>query len=115
MNDRWDYFAPGTPQDVRTAALAEATRVGGGPPGVSEPWLRDAFALNPALRVHVATGRYDAGQCLAIEAAVRRIPPPLGAAYTERCYEGGHMMYLDPEARVALSADLLRLIRAIAH
>lgn len=114
VNERWDYFAPGTSERDRKAAVAEAVRVGGGPPGVSEPWIRQGFALNPRLRVHVATGRFDAGQCLQIAETIRRLESPLRQAYTAACYDGGHMMYLDDGARVAFAADLTALIREVA-
>lgn len=114
VNERWDYFAPGSSAAEREAAIAEAVRVGGGPPGVSEPWIRRAFALNPRLRVHVATGHNDAGQCLQIAETVRRLESPLREAYTTACYEGGHMMYLDAGARVAFARDLTALVGAVA-
>lgn len=115
VNERWDYFAPNTSDDERKAAIAEAVRVGGGPPGVSEPWIPQAFARNPKLRVRVATGRYDAGQCLQIAETVRRLDPPLRDAYTATCYEGGHMMYLDDDARVAFAGDLTALVRSLTR
>jgi hypothetical protein len=115
VNERWDYFAPDTSEADRKAAIAEAARVGGGPPGVSEPWIRQAFARQPRLRVVVATGRFDAGQCLQIAETVRRLEPPLRDAYTARCYEGGHMMYLDDDARVAFAADLTALVRGLTR
>ncbi|MEZ5293239.1 MAG: hypothetical protein R2745_19310 [Vicinamibacterales bacterium] len=80
---------------------------------MSEPWIRRAFAPNPRLRVHVATGRYDAGQCLQIAETVRRLESPLREAYTTACYEGGHMMYLDAAARAAFAADISRLLRSL--
>ena len=63
----------------------------------------------------VATGRIDAGQCLQIAETVRRLEPPLRDAYTARCYEGGHMMYLDDDARVAFAADLTALVRGLTR
>lgn len=111
VNERWDYFAPGTAEAERQAAIADAVRVGGGPPGVSEPWIRQALEANPRLRVLVATGRYDAGQCLQIAETVRRQEPAVAGAYTAACYEGGHMMYLDAPARAAFAADVVSLVR----
>lgn len=107
---RWDYFRPGTSQEEREAQTAEAIRRGGGPPGFSLPWTREALDLNPKMKVLVATGRYDSGSCLVIQEMVQRIEAPYQGAFTSRCYNGGHMMYLDPDARVAFSADLEALI-----
>ncbi len=112
VNARWDYFAPGTAPEVRAAAIAEAIRVGGGPPGISLPWTQRAFERNPTLKILIATGMYDAGTCLLNEERVRRLPTPFRDAFTVRCYAGGHMMYKDTPARIAFSADLRRLVAA---
>ena len=109
---RWNYFAPGTSEEERQRQIAEAVRVGGGPPGGQAPWTEEAIALNPKLKVLVASGLYDSGSCSVIAETVRQLPPPVGQAFTVRCYGGGHMMYQDAPARAALSADLKALVAA---
>jgi carboxypeptidase C (cathepsin A) len=112
VNGRWEYFAPGTSPEERAAATAEAVRSGGGPPGITLPWTERAFALNPKMKVLVASGFWDSGSCLANQETVRRIKEPLQAAFTFRCYAGGHMMYKDADARVQFSKDLRALIQS---
>jgi len=112
VNARWDYFAPGTSAEERAAATAEAVRGGGGPPGITLPWTERAFAINPKMKVLVASGFWDSGSCLANQETARRIKQPLQAAFTFRCYAGGHMMYKDADARIQFSKDLRALIQS---
>ena len=106
---RWNYATgPVTPDEMK-AAYAEAVRTGAGPPqlGPPLPATAEAVALNPRLKVLVATGAYDSlGNCAADAARAMTLPAPLKAAMSFRCYVGGHMMYRDAESRVALSRDI---------
>jgi len=109
---RWNYFAPGISDEERARQIAEAVRTGGGPPGEQVPWAERALALHPRLKILVASGRYDAAHCEVTAESIRQLPPAIRAAYTFRCYDGGHMMYKDAPARVQLSRDLVALVTA---
>ena len=71
------------------------------------------MALDPALRAFVATGIYDSlNSCPGSAYALTRLPAREAERITFRCYEGGHMMYDDREARLALASDARRFYRA---
>lgn len=110
---RWNYAtAPVTPEQYK-AAYEEAVRTGAGPPqlGPPLPGTAEAVALNPRLKVLVASGLYDSlANCPGDEERSRRLAPELKAAMTFRCYVGGHMMYRDAATRAALSADVRALV-----
>lgn len=113
VGTRWDYAtAPITPAQ-RDAAYAEAVRTGAGPPqlGPPLPGTAEAIALNPRLKVLVATGVYDSlGNCAGAAETARNLPAPLKASISFKCYVGGHMMYRDPASRVALAHDIRMLV-----
>jgi hypothetical protein len=106
---RWDYAtAPITPEE-REAAYAEAMRTGAGPPqlGPPLPGTAEAVALNPKLKVLVASWLYDSlANCAGDEAVARSLPSELTGAVSFRCYSGGHMMYRDADTRAAFSRDV---------
>jgi carboxypeptidase C (cathepsin A) len=110
---RWNYAtAPVTPEQYK-AAYEEAVRTGAGPPqlGPPLPGTAEAVALNPKLKVLVASGLYDSlANCAGAAETERNLPPPLKAAMTFRCYVGGHMMYRDAPSRAALSRDVRALV-----
>lgn len=111
---RWNYATADLTPEETEAAIAEAIRTGAGPPklGPPLPSAAEAVGLNPAIRVWVAAGRFDSlNSCTANEELASRLEGDLQTAYTFACYEGGHMMYRDPEARVQLAHD----IRALAQ
>ncbi len=73
------------------------------------PALRQAMTKSPALRVFVASGRYD----LATPAAATRytfnhlgLDPAQRGRVTLMDYPAGHMMYIEAESRHRLKADL---------
>jgi carboxypeptidase C (cathepsin A) len=115
VNERWNYAtAVVTPEQVK-AAIAAASREGGGPPrlGPPLPATEEALELNPRMRVLVAAGMYDGFQpCAAGAETEAQLPPKLRAAITFKCYIGGHAMYLDEPARLELSHDIKALIVA---
>ena len=110
---RWDYATgPITPAE-REAAYAEAMRTGAGPPklGPPLPGTAEAVALNPKLRVLVASGLYDSlANCAGDDETAKTLPPPLKAAMSFRCYPGGHMMYRDQPTRLKFSNDIRALV-----
>jgi len=109
VNARWNYATAELTPEETEAAIQEAIRTGAGPPrlGPPLPSAAEAVGLNPGIEVWVAAGRFDSlNSCTANEELGRRLEGELQAAYTFACYEGGHMMYRDPEARAALARDV---------
>jgi carboxypeptidase C (cathepsin A) len=113
VGQRWNYAtAPVTPEAYEKA-VAEAVRTGAGPPklGPPLPGTAEAVALNPKLRVLVASGLYDSlANCAGDDETAKTLPPPLKAAMTFRCYPGGHMMYRDAPTRLSFSRDVRALV-----
>jgi carboxypeptidase C (cathepsin A) len=106
---RWNYnhLPAGSPPPSTTARLGLD-----GPPGGSLPWLRRAMAINPALKVFVAAGRYDSlNSCAVNDHLVPALEPAIRANVSAKCYEGGHMMYDEPALRTAMTADVTRFIQ----
>jgi len=110
---RWDYATAKVTPEERQAAIAEAMRTGAGPPALGPPLpaTAEAVALNPKLRVLVASGLYDSlANCAGAKETGRSLPAPLKAAMSFRCYPGGHMMYRDQPTRLKFSADIRKLV-----
>lgn len=71
--------------------------------------LRDAFFLNPALKVYIANGYYDlATPYFATEYTVHHLglPENLAGRIQMAYFESGHMMYLHVPSLKKISADL---------
>src|SRR5262249_25520631 len=115
--ERWNYATgPATPEQVQ-AAMREAQQTGAGPPqiGAPLPSTAEAVALDPHLRVLVASGVFDSmANCAGYQEIGAHLTDALRSAITFKCYQGGHMMYFDRDARVALSGDIRAMARA-AH
>lgn len=102
---RWQYDQgpPGVPVVVRNSD---------GPPGGRPSWIRSAMALNPRMRVFVATGLFDSlNSCPNIQYMVGLLGAAERPNFTLGCYEGGHMMYEDRPARVQLKRDAAAFLR----
>lgn len=110
IGTRWRYdSAPITPE-----AMARAM-AGGGPPGAL-PWSIDAATANPGLRVLVAAGRFDAlNNCDANDALASLLPAALRPRFQFVCYEGGHMMYHDPDTHARMARDLRAFVAGEAE
>jgi hypothetical protein len=107
--ERWVYDHT----DVTPVLLARM-QAGGGPPN-SQPWLQNAMHIDRRLRVFVAAGRYDSlNMCEGNLLMVAKLPTDLSRRFTNRCYEGGHMMYRDQPTRLQLSDDIGRFITEAA-
>lgn len=112
---RWDYATAAITPEQRAAAMAEAQRTGAGPPSLGPPLpaTAEAVALNPRLKVLVASGLYDSfANCAGYDEVARTLNPPLNMALQFRCYPGGHMMYRDTPNRVRLSRDIRAFVAA---
>jgi carboxypeptidase C (cathepsin A) len=77
------------------------------PPGGSQPWLRRAMTIDPALKAFVAAGLYDSlNSCAVNDYIVSTLEPEIARNITARCYQGGHMMYEDASSRRQLKNDI---------
>ena len=80
--------------------------------GLAMSSLETALLEHPATKVLIANGHYDlitpylASRWLVDQLAV---PPAIRARIRLRVYEGGHMMYMRPDARMLLSRDAAML------
>lgn len=113
VGERWNYATAAATPEVVAAAIAAAVKTGGGPPVIGPPLpaTAEAAALDPRLRVLVAAGRFDSlNSCSANDETARALPSELARAIAFRCYAGGHMMYRDAGARMALTADVKAMI-----
>jgi carboxypeptidase C (cathepsin A) len=93
-------------------------QAGGGGLGIALSSLRDALLARPATRVLIVNGRYDlVTPYLASRWLVDQlgIPDRLRAQIRLRVYEGGHMMYMRPASRAALTADAAELFGAAGN
>ena len=100
---QWDQGPPGVPLVVRNTDA---------PPGGTPPWLRRSMELNTKLRAFVATGLFDSlNSCPMNTWLLRQLEPAFSSRITFRCYEGGHMMYEDREARFGLARDIALFYR----
>ena len=105
VNARWKYDQgdPNVPVVVRNTD---------GPPGGTPPWLARAMDLDPNLRTFVATGIYDSlNSCPGNSYLLGQLPPARSNKITFRCYDGGHMMYEDRQARFGLKRDIATFYR----
>jgi carboxypeptidase C (cathepsin A) len=77
--------------------------------------LRELLALNPSFRVFIAHGRSDLVTPFAATRYVVDHLPPIGAPgrVQLKLYKGGHMHYLAPETRTAVSADVAAFYRGV--
>lgn len=114
-NARWNYAtAPITPEAYK-AIVAEAIKRGGGPPryGPPLPAIEEAIAIDPRMKVMIASGIYDLTTACSVDQEIaRHLPPQLEQAMTFKCYVGGHMMYRDPSTRPQFTRDVKALIAA---
>jgi carboxypeptidase C (cathepsin A) len=104
-SSRWAY----NHVEITPEMMARA-QGGGGPPG-SQPWLQRAMRVDRRLRVFVAAGRFDSlNMCEGNLDMTAHLEPDLAGRFTNRCYEGGHMMYRDATERRRLADDVRRFI-----
>jgi carboxypeptidase C (cathepsin A) len=100
------------PREVSREWNWDAAREGGGGLGLPLSALENTLLAYPETRLLIVNGRYDlvtpylASRWLIDQLSV---PASLRAAIRLRVYEGGHMMYMRPQARAALAADAAEL------
>jgi carboxypeptidase C (cathepsin A) len=107
--ERWNYnHVEVTPE------MLKRMQDGSGPPA-SQPWLQNAMRIDHQLRVFVAAGRFDSlNMCEGNLMMTGKLEENLSQRFSDHCYEGGHMMYRDPNTRLQLSADIARFIAEAA-
>lgn len=116
VNARWNYATAKVSPEELTAAMTAAAKRGDGPPRIGPPLpaTEEAIALNPRMRILVASGLYDSySTCAAYEELARHLPPALQQAIRFKSYVGGHMMYHDPQTRLQFSKDVKTMIAKI--
>lgn len=117
VGERWNYATIDNPSpEVVAAAVKKAMTEGGGPPQIGDPLpsTAAAVALDPALKVVVASGLYDSmANCSGYSRLAAQLDAPLRKAIEFRCYPAGHMMYLDPAVRSDFSRDVRALARSL--
>jgi carboxypeptidase C (cathepsin A) len=107
VNARWKY-------DQGDPNVKVVVRNTDGPPGGTPPWLRRAMDTDSTLRTFVAAGLYDSlNSCAANDYLLTQLAPPDAGRITMRCYDGGHMMYEDRDARFALARDIRQFYRDV--
>ncbi|HEV2386287.1 MAG TPA: hypothetical protein VGS20_03430 [Candidatus Acidoferrales bacterium] len=114
-NARWNYATAPISPEAYKAIIAEASKRGGGPPryGPPLPAIEEAIAIDPRIKVMVASGIYDLTTACTVDREIaRHLPPKLERAITFKCYAGGHMMYRNPPIRLQLTRDVMALIAA---
>ena len=105
------------PRDVSQQWNWDGARGGEGGLGVALSSLQETLLGRPETRVLIANGRYDlvtpylASRWLTDQLS---IPAPVRAGVRLKVYEGGHMMYMRPQSRVALAADAAALFAGAA-
>jgi carboxypeptidase C (cathepsin A) len=73
--------------------------------------LHQAMTMNPSLDVFIACGRYDlVCSYQANEYAAAHLPADLAGRVNARSYDGGHAIYTDDAARLALKHDVAAFI-----
>ncbi|TRW14472.1 S10 family serine carboxypeptidase-like protein [Glacieibacterium frigidum] len=96
------------------AAADRATMAQGYPPGGQElPLAADAMRANPAMRMLVVHGRYDAlpASCASTEAQLAEIEPALRRRVTFVCVDSGHALFVgDAGIRKRVNRELKALI-----
>lgn len=110
IRDQWQYNQPGVTQ----AHVDELRATGEVSPiaRANPPWIVEALKRDPALRVYVATGRYDPiNMCEGNVLAAATLPAGLGSRIVNKCYESGHIVFRDDAARPEILADLGAFIR----
>lgn len=116
VNARWNWATvPVSPEDLE-AAMKTAAESGGGPPrlGPPLPATEEAIALNPDIKVLVASGIFDSyASCAVYQETGQQLPLALRQSISFKCYLGGHMMYLDPPMRLQFSKDVKDMIAKI--
>ena len=76
------------------------------------PWITRALHRDKTMQVFVATGRYDLwNMCEGDVAATATLAPDLASRISNHCYESGHVVYRDEQARLQLSRDLANFVR----
>jgi carboxypeptidase C (cathepsin A) len=111
IGDQWQYNQPGMTPDV----MRELRETGEVSPlaRINPPWIVDALKRDKDLHVYVATGRYDPlNMCEGNVIATATLAPDLARRITNKCYESGHIIFRDDEARRPFLRDVSAFIES---
>jgi len=111
--DQFYYNQPGVNEDTIAEVLAthEVTPIAQANP----PWIVDALKRDKTMQVFVATGRFDpSNMCEGDVIVTATLPADLSSRISNRCYESGHIIVADEEARRLFLRDVAAFIRAAA-
>jgi serine carboxypeptidase len=76
------------------------------------PWISNAMLRDKAMRVFVATGRYDLlNMCEGAAAATATLAQDLSSRISNHCYEAGHIVYRDAAERPHFLRDLSNFVQ----
>lgn len=120
VNASWTHATTydATPAQIEQAkrAFAATGRIGMYRYGPPLPGAKEAFELEPKLRILVPHGAYDPlGGCSMDAEHGRNLPPAWQGAIKFRCYLSGHAIYRDAPARAQFAADMRQLARDAAE
>ncbi|MEN3746709.1 hypothetical protein TPR58_05995 [Sphingomonas sp. HF-S3] len=110
IRDRWIYNQPGvTPEIVaevkRTWEVSPLARA-------NPTWIINAMKQDKDMRVFVATGRFDPlNMCEGNAIAAAQLPTDLRTRMSTHCYESGHIIFRDNDARAPFLHDLSAFIQ----
>ncbi len=116
VNKSWThatvYGATSEQIESAKAAFAKTGKIGMYRFGAPLPGAKDAFALEPNLRIVVPHGAYDPlGGCSMDAEHGRNLPAEWRGRIRFRCYLSGHAIYRDAPARAEFAADMRQLAR----
>lgn len=119
VNSSWTHATTydATPAQIEEAkrAFAATGRIGMYRHGPPLPGAKEAFELEPRLRILVPHGAYDPlGGCSMDAEHGRNLPPSWSGAIRFRCYLSGHAIYRDAPARAQFADDMRQLARDAA-
>jgi carboxypeptidase C (cathepsin A) len=103
------------PREVSQGWDWDAARGGNGGLGLALSGLEETLLQHPGTKILIANGRYDlvtpylASRWLIDQLA---LPAAVRTAIRLHVYEGGHMMYMRPQSRAALTADAASIFAA---
>lgn len=114
----WDYldgyYADSLSREDRDRINREEEAKGYPPGGQEQTLAEQAMRIDPAMRMVVIHGRFDAlpSSCSSVEAQLAEIDVDVRDRVVFRCVNGGHALHANDEAvRKVVNADMRRLLR----
>lgn len=107
------YYADTLSRDARDRINREEEAKGYPPGGQEQPLAERAMRIDPAMRMLVVHGRFDAlpSSCSSVEAQLAEVDADIRHRVVFRCVDSGHALFADDDAiRKVVNADLRRLL-----